>query len=204
MKLPIYEINTALKEADILLFKAPSFPRLGWWISKYTNSPYSHIGLVHFIDKEAYCIEFKEFIGCRIYKLSDYVKEDCGKIDVFRTVRAIYYYDMLHHFTSKTSQSITEDAKKFIGQKYGWYLIAMLIWVYIPIIRLFSKIHIVDIENPRTFVCSTFVSYLWRKHFIDPVSFLPDSYTKPSDVARSAIFKYIYTLSCEEQNGKLN
>lgn len=198
MKLSLAQINQ-LKEADILLFKAPPFPKLGWWVSKYTNSLYSHVGLVHFINNIPYCIEFKEFKGCRIYPLVDYIKEECEQIDVFRTVKYMTYEDHSYSFNYKVAKCITQDAKNFIGKKYGWNLIFMLIRVYIPIVRFFTPLHVLDIEHPRGFVCSTFISYLWRKHFVDPVSFLPDTFTKPSDIARSPIIQYMYTLSCEDK-----
>lgn len=199
MKLFKNQINTQLKEADVLLFRSPPFPKLGWWISKYTNSLYSHIGLVHFIDGKAYCIEFKEFKGCRIYPLEDYILEECDKIDVFRTAVHFCYYDSMYSFTKDVAHAITTDAKEFVGKKYGWGLIFTIVRVYIPIVRFFSALHIIDKENPSSFVCSTFISYLWRKHFVDPVSYLPDTFTKPSDIARSPILKYIFTLSCEDK-----
>jgi hypothetical protein len=199
MKLSKKELKTSLKEADILLFRSPNFPRLGWWVAKYTNSNYSHIGLVHFVDGVPHCIEFKEFIGCRIYPLEEYVLEECDKIDVFRTARHFCYDDSMFSFTKDVAHAITTDALKFVGKKYGWGLIFLLVMCYIPIVRFFTKTHITDIENPSVFVCSTFISYLWRKHFVDPVSYLPDSFTKPSDIARSPILKYIFTLSCEDK-----
>lgn len=192
-----------LKEADILLFKAPRFPKLGWWVAAYTKSEYSHIGLVHFINGEPYCIEFKEFIGCRMHPLKEYINEECDRIDVFRIAKHICFEgdSCTYNFTQKTAEAITTEAKNFIGQKYNWWLIFWLILYYIPIVRIFLRVIGKDSENTKSFICSAFVAYLWRKHFVDLVAFLKDSFTKPSDIARSSLLVKMYTLTCGEENG---
>jgi hypothetical protein len=200
MKITPNQIQNYLKEGDILLFKSPSFPKLGWWVAKYTLSDYSHIGLVHFIDKEAYCLEFKEFVGCRVYKLSDYILQECDRIDVFRTARHVCFTNSVHNFTEETAKNITYEAHKFIGKKYNWSLIFYISLWYIPIVRLFLNSLSMDRDNASSFICSSFIAFLWRKHFVDLVSNLDDDHTKPGDIARSPLLEKLYTLSCGEEN----
>lgn len=198
MKITINQTSKLLKEGDILLFKAPSFPRLGWWIAKYTTSEYSHIGLVHFINNKAYCIEFKEFIGCRLIPLEDYVKQECDRIDVFRTANHVCFSNKVHNFDEKTAKIITNNAKIFIGKKYNWGLIFYIAMHYIPIVRLFINVMSPENKEVKSFICSSFIAYLWRKHFVDLVVNLDDGYTKPGDIARSPLLEKLYTLSCGE------
>ena len=193
-----------IKNADVLLFKAKKFPRLGWWISKYTNSPYSHSALAYWKNDELYCLEFREFLVSREYPLIEYLKSGY-KIDVFRVCQNIEYPVAINthyepcvdyrkkYFTLETQYDIIYTAKQLIGKKYGWQNIYTLCKKYIPFARLFCKLH-QDDDNLTSFVCSTLVAYCYRQHFLDPVPLLCDSCTTPGDLARSAIFFKLFEI----------
>ena len=199
-----------IKEADILLFRARPFPNIGWWIGKYTKSIYSHTALAHWENDTLYAVEFKEFKGGRIHPMDLYVTQKDGKnIDVFRTVDTVIcpYIETINNenwvaykelnFTNDKAIEITSTAKdtvKKIG-KYSYWTIWQMFKTYVPIIRLRTKIAKNGEPDPKNFVCSTLVTYTYRKHFIDPVPFLSDEYTTPGDLARSAIFSYIFSIS---------
>jgi hypothetical protein len=192
------EIHLFLKEGDILLFRHKGL--FGWLVSKYSASDYSHVGIVHVIDGEYYCLEFREFIGCRMYSLKEYIKENCGRIDVFRPAASIQFNGTSISFNEEVAGKITAHAKTYVGQKYSWYTIFFLLQQYVPFFRLLIRQSYIDNIDPKYFVCSTLVAYLYRIYYLDLVSYLSDSFTKPGDIARSPILKYKYTLVCGEEN----
>lgn len=184
-----------IKEADILLFRRPNFPNIGWWISKFTFSPYSHIGLATIENGLPYCLEFREFIGSRRKNIIEYINEG-AKIDVFRVPSRIHFEDTGHYkelnFSAKKALKITSMGKEMLGKGYGWKNILSIFETYIPFIRLLKYVD--KDANGDNYVCSTFVSYLYRKYYIDLCSFLADDYTTPGDIARSPILFYQFTL----------
>lgn len=193
-----------IRNADILLFKAKKFPGVGWWIGKYTHSPYSHAALAHVHKDDTYCLEFREFKGSRQYELDKYVEEG-NKIDVFRCVDTIIYPRLInsdnpnikyveYNFDSDVANKIIYTALQLIGQPYSYWTIWQMFKTYIPLIRLRGRVVKNGEPEPKNFVCSTLVTYTYRKNFLDPIPFLSDSYTTPGDLARSGLFSYIFSI----------
>lgn len=197
-----------IKDADVLLFQHGKFPCMGWWIGKYTNSPYSHAALAHRKNGEIECLEFRELRGARPYPLEQYIA-DGYKIDVFRAVTVFehpvleythnkdYYVTYhTHVFNTKVAESIIQTANELMGIHYGWTTIFKFWKTYIPLLR-FKHNHKTDDDwhDSHAFVCSTLITYCYRKHFCDPVPFLSDRFTSPGDLARSELFWKLFTLS---------
>lgn len=208
ISIPYNQCKALIKNADLLLFKAPKFPSVGWWISKYTNSPYSHAALAYWEDRKLYALEFREFKGSRQYPLDSYILNEQQSIDVFRaitifehpiigyTTKLGYYvtYDT-HVFNAQTSNYIVECAKELMGLEYSWATILKMAKTYIPLLR-FKSNHKTEDEWHAThaYVCSTLVTYCYRKCFVDPVPFLADRYTSPGDLARSGLFFKLFSI----------
>lgn len=194
-----------INEADVLLFKSGGFPGVGWWISKYTHSPYSHVALAHWENNSINCLEFREFKKSRSYPLHKYVDKGY-EIDVFRCADNIVYPKLFctdknihvgheyHNFNIEVASDITNMALELIGKKYSYWTVWQNLKTYIPIVRLRTKVKQQKEPDPRKFVCSTLITYAFRKHFIDPVPFLSDEYTSPGDLARSSIFSYFFSI----------
>lgn len=191
-----------VQNADILLFRASPFPSIGWWIAKLSFGRYSHVGIAKRELGELYCIEFREFRRSRKFKVSDYVKKG-AVIDVFRVspmVKVVSYNNIKeeaeeksYHFDQNRVNKILERAEYMIGRKYNWASIKNIWFTYMPFVRWFTNSQVKD-NNGTTYVCSTFISYLLRKYYIDPCPYLPDNYTKPSDLARSNLLNFMFTL----------
>jgi hypothetical protein len=77
-------------------------------------------------------------------------------------------------------------------EQYIYLTILQMLKAYITFLRLGRKI--VKNGEPVTakFVCSTLITYAYRKHYIDPVPFLSDEYTSPGDLARSGLFSQLF------------
>lgn len=206
IKLNYAYCRSLINDADVLLFQPSGI--IGSLISRYTNSPYSHAALAYWNAGRLYALEFREFKGSRQYLLSSYIEEG-DKIDVFRPVKrfdmpyltkdesfnkpCVLYKQM--DFTPSVAHSITKTALDLIGIKYSWWNIVKMAGTYIPFIRL-HRFHKTDDHYFKThsFVCSTLVTFSYRKNFIDPVPFLADRYTTPGDLARSAMFYKLFEI----------
>lgn len=193
-----------LKEADVLLFRPKKKFSVGWWIAKYTQSPYSHVGMVS-IDKVVNCIEFREFIGSRSEPLINQFPTNSNHIDVFRPLPMIKKPKIVNGNTSfheefdikvfnyKTARKITDAGKRLVGQKYGWANIWKMAKSYSPFLRFWSYSSS-DNDTNNIFVCSTLITYTYRTYWEDLCPFLSDNYTNPGDIARSPLLKYMFTL----------
>ncbi len=205
-KLEYSKYGYLINEADLLLFNHPACTSVGWWIAKYTNSPYSHAGLAHWHDDGLKCLEFREFIGSREYPIEQYLKEG-AKIDVFRATPSVEmpyldfadpenptYQTIRYEFTKDTASKIINTAHVLLGKPYSWWTIWQLAKTFIPFVRLGQSPLKNGPPDEQEFVCSTLVSYSYRLNYADPVSFLSDSYTTPGDLARSELFVKMFEI----------
>lgn len=204
--IPYNECKYIIKDADILLFRGSKFPGVGWFIAKYSQSPYSHAALAYWENEELYCLEFREFKGARKYLLQDYIDKEPGRIDVFRACTRLeiptlvdednpYVGDAIYNFTNNVSKKIVQDALQLIEnhEEYAYQIIWRMGKNYLPFLRLFQPAPCND-NNGKLYVCSTLVTKTYRKNFIDPVPFLADEFTKPGDLAKSSIFRKLFTI----------
>jgi len=208
IQLPYSIARCLIQQADVLLFRHDKFPGIGWFIGQYTRSPYSHVGLAHWEGDKLYCIEFREFKGSRHYPLSKYI---CAgyKIDVFRPCLSVTYpiinedekdlqvLQETKNFTPHTANDIIYTSHDLLGEPYSYWVIWQIFKLYIPFVRFFVRqrnLEKNDEIDPKSFVCSTLVTFSYRKHFLDPVPCLPDSYTTPGDLARSQLFHKLFEI----------
>ena len=92
-----------------------------------------------------------------------------------------------------TKFKITTIMLKLTGLPYGWKNIWKLFKHYLPFCRLAPQ-NIKDNNATKIFVCSTAAAYAYRISYIDPVPYLADSAGTPSDLARSSLFQYQFTI----------
>ena len=209
MKLDFNTQKHLIHNADVLLFRSKPFPNLGWWISKYTNSIYSHTALAYWERDELYCLEFREFKGSRQYPIIEYLKNG-DKIDVFRassyiehpqaheTPNGLVVENQYKHFGSIVEDSIIHTAKALMNNRYSMWTIWQLSKNYIPFLRLRQAPCKNGEIDPKSFVCSTLVTYSYRINYMDPVPLLYDSQTTPGDIARSAIFHKLFEITFDK------
>lgn len=180
-----------LKDADILLFRSRPFPALSWFVSLYTFSKYSHVGLA---TKNGWVYEFKEFVGSRFIPISFYIRQGYV-IDVYRCANEIYFDDQAFILTDQDRKNILETAENLIGRPYGWRNVIKIIQSYTPILRLATNKKKKDIsDKTAVYVCSTLVSYAYRINFMDLCPFIADDYTSPGDISRSPLLQYKFTI----------
>lgn len=207
IKLPYSDCKNLINEGDVLLFRAPPFPSIGWWITRYTGGPYSHVALAHWDNNNLYCVEQREFKGGRSVLLQGQLADNPGRIDVFRAKPRVQQptisikngkWDVEYknkNLTYEVKRQIVETALKMTGQEYGWKNIWNIFKAYAPGYRVVSyKLPIEDSNVPQAYVCSTLVAYSYRLHYCDPCPNLNDDRTTPDDIGRSALFDYLFTI----------
>jgi hypothetical protein len=201
---PFSKAMTHLKEADVLLFRGVG--AISWAIKRYSSGIHSHAGMVHRDGEHVQCVEFREFKGGRSVSLKTQVESHPDTIDVFRAVDHLSYdsfamSEITGDITGKISRTFEEDTARKVtdimmdltGLPYGWKNFWKLAKHYAPFFRL-SEQNVKDTAPTEVFVCSTAVAFAYRTVYADPVPYLSDSSVTPADLARSALFKYQFTL----------
>ena len=174
MKLVPYEAALPqIKEADVLLFRGEGL--MSWLIKRYGGGAHSHAAMAHWDDDDLQCVEFREFKGGRAVSMKSQVETHPDNIDVFRAADLIRIGDSKYNLD------------------YGWKNFWKLAKHYAPFCRLAEQ-NMKDEEPNEVFVCSTAVTYAYRKNYLDPTPYLADSATTPADLARSALFSYQFTI----------
>lgn len=201
MIIPYNQARPLIQEGDVLLFRAGSFPGVGWWISKYTSGLHSHAAIASWDGGKLDCVEVREFKGGRSVRLSSQVKLFPNKIDVFRAMPEISYEKfedgeiVKYHkvLGQERRHAITQTMRDLTGQPYGWRLIWKIMKGYAPFMRL-APGNYKDDDKSDIFICSSAVNYSYRINYVDPCPYLADMSTKPADLARSSLFYYQFTI----------
>jgi hypothetical protein len=161
-------IRRAIRDGDILLFRGKS------WISRVirrvTRSPYSHAAIVAWWGDRLMVLEAVGK-GIVVSRMSIVVNQYSGKVELWTTDEDL------------ARPEVIRTAQRLLGKRYSLYkLIRNLRRM------LFGRPPHEEADPeapPDDFVCSEFVSRVWRAGGIDLVADAPDLYTKPSDIAKS-------------------
>ena len=189
--IPYSEALPLIQEADILLFRGKGI--ISWLIKRYGSGVHSHVGISHWDNGNLQCVEFREFKGGRSVSLKTQVDNSPFGIDVFRAAKRVDYENDSYVLDDMTKFNITTIMLKLTGLPYGWKNIWKLFKHYLPFCRLAPQ-NIKDNNATKIFVCSTAAAYAYRTSYIDPVPYLADSAVTPSDLARSSLFQYQFTI----------
>ena len=189
--IPYSEALPLIQEADILLFRGKGI--ISWLIKRYGSGVHSHVGIAHWDNGNLQCVEFREFKGGRSVSLKTQVDNSPFGIDVFRAAKRVDYENDSYVLDDSTKFKITTIMLKLTGLPYGWKNIWKLFKHYLPFCRLAPQ-NIKDNNATKIFVCSTAAAYAYRISYIDPVPYLADSAVTPSDLARSSLFQYQFTI----------
>ena len=189
--IPYSEALPLIQEADILLFRGKGI--ISWLIKRYGSGVHSHVGIALWDNGNLQCVEFREFKGGRSVSLKTQVDNSPFGIDVFRAAKRVDYENDSYVLDDTTKFKITSIMLKLTGLPYGWKNIWKLFKHYLPFCRLAPQ-NIKDNNATKIFVCSTAAAYAYRTSYIDPVPYLADSAVTPSDLARSSLFQYQFTI----------
>jgi hypothetical protein len=195
-----------IEEGDVLLFRGTGL--VSYIIKKAGRGLYSHAALASWQGEQGKslleCVEFREWHGSRTVSLSSQVNLFSGYIDVYRPCSQfrelnIKFDDAGQPIINEiiktfNGRAVTDNMRELTGLVYGWDRIFAISTYKLPFLRLFAPIEIDDETRDLSMVCSTSIAYLFRQHYTDLVRFKPDTHTEPSDLARSPILNYLFTL----------
>jgi len=184
-----------IKDADILMFRHPRFPRGGWWVARYCKSPYSHCCLAKWVNNELYVLEYRSASGPRLMKAEGYVNKKGRVVDVYGVndvTEGNTYKTMNEHLRARVIREAESVMRKYTV--YSRNLILRIACRLFPFVRLFFKPDTQDKSQPDRFICSTLVTYAYRKAYTDLIPNLSDMYSNPGDVGRSALLHLKLTL----------
>jgi hypothetical protein len=161
-------IRREIQDGDILLFRGKSW--LSRIICRVTGSPYSHAAIVAWWDERLMVLEAVGQ-GIVVSRMSIVVSRYSGKVELWTTDENL------------ARPEVIRVAQRLLGKRYSPYKLIRNLGRLV-----FGRPRHDDADPeapPEDFVCSEFVSRVWRAGGIDLVGDAPDMYTKPSDLAKS-------------------
>ncbi len=165
-------------DGDLLLYRAPSHG-VGRIIAWAGRGAYSHAAIAGWWGHTLMSIGMREFRGGIAVPLKREVSKYPQRIDVYTVNGPICPYGAV------------EAMKSLLGNPYGWRSIWRAIGIRLGIVVPCTD----DDDQHVQRDCSAAVSYAYRVGGgADPVPELADCDTEPSDLARSRLFSYRFTL----------
>jgi hypothetical protein len=138
-------------------------------------------------------LEFKEWKGGRAINLRNYIKSYRGQVDLYRCSEIVYReYNKPIWFDG---HKVTDTMRRMTGRPYGWQYIRQFIRRKMPVLRWLLPVDSSDqIRESYYHVCSSSVAYSFNVNGYDLVKNKSDFYVEPSDIARSPLLHYQFTL----------
>ena len=204
--IPFTKARNLIEEGDVLLYRNSGF--IPYLIKAATQGPYTHVGLASWVyDKtgsQSYleCVEFREWKGGRAVNLAQQVRFYNRQIDVYRATSPFCDLSFKGGEIKKKNiflkgRKITNCLRSITGIPYGWRRIWWLGKHHFIGTRLWlpEESHDDELKNEVVYpVCSTVVAHCYHANFTDLIHNRSNSRTEPSDIARSPILNYLFTL----------
>jgi len=195
-----------IEEADILLFRHSGF--FSFFIKRASHGLYTHVGLASWVhnasgDKSSLeMLEFREWKGGRAVDLERQVKKYNRSIDVFRLSPAVDTLEFVHNRISKITHymygdDITNCMRKKTGIPYGWKRVWWLMKRSMLFFRIFQDPIAFedDLDDELVYpICSTVVAHCIQQEYVDIMHHRANIRMEPSDIARSPLAHYLFTL----------
>ncbi len=193
-----------IEDGDILLYRGTG--PISALVRKFGNGLYSHVGMASWnYDRTGEkshleSLEFREWKGGRAISLANEVFNFNRCIDVYRASQTFKIYQFLDNQIAETElefdgRSITKCMRVMTGLPYGWKRIWWITLFYVPFFRLFGHSWSVRDEEELIYpVCSTAIAHCFHKNYVDLTPHRSDNRMEPSDIARSPILNYLFTL----------
>lgn len=177
-------IRGKIRDGDILLFRGKSW--ISRLICRVTGSPYSHSAIVAWWSDRLMVLEAVGK-GIVVSRMSVVVNQYSGKVELWTTDENLARTDVIR------------AAQRLLGKRYS---LSKLMRNLVRLVLGRPRHEDADPDAPPAdFVCSEFVSRVWRAGGIDLVKDAPDMYTKPSDIAKSPRVRKVGGVVCGQPTG---
>lgn len=199
--IPFSKAYSLIQEGDILLFRGQGFVAKAIQITG--KGLYSHAALASWSGHILECVEFREWKGGRTVSLLTQAKQFPKLIDVYRVASPQTIcqpqwnngeLEIIKKEIVYNGRDVTNTMRQLTGLSYGYKRILWLMAYHAPISRWFIPAEIDDKKEDIYPVCSTAVSAAIRQNYVDLVPFKSDSQMEPSDIARSCMTYYLFTI----------
>lgn len=175
-----------LEQGDTFFFRSEGL------ISRYGRGLHSHAGKILLWGEDFYCVDVREWYGGRAVTIESQVAKRPGKIDIFET-------NPNNRWNEYNRAAACEALRKLAGCDYNYWGVLKAGILHTPIINKLVKPvteTTLDPEKATMLFCSEAVAFVDREFGgVDPVPWLDDSLTEPSDLVRSTFYKYKFTLT---------
>ncbi len=176
-----------LQTGDLLLYGRDRRSLISRLIAAAGRGEWSHAAKFAWWNSDGFVFEVREWYGGRAILLAREVRRRPGLIDVFET--------NANHRPDFDRVKANAAMRRFAGCDYGYTGVLLAGLLHLPVIRLFVRPDTEDsAANVRPPFCSHAISIADRAGGVDPVPWLADRITEPSDLARSRFYKYRFTL----------
>lgn len=195
-----------LREGDVLLFQGGN-SLASFFITRASEGLYSHVGVASAVGSNGSliweCVEFREWKGGRSVNLERYVKQSKVAIDVYRvplrrhTLQLNEQGDYEEKEVVFNGKTVTNTMRRMTGLPYGWERIWWIASRKIPFLRAFYNIESTTDDSVQDLiypVCSTAVAYAYSRAGYDLLHNRSDNATEPSDISRSPLLFYLFSL----------
>jgi hypothetical protein len=137
-----------------------------------------------------FCLEVRQWYGGRAVTLSSQVRHYPGRIDVFEVNPEDRWPRFDRH-------GAVRFMRRLAGCDYGYRGVALAALLHLPVVRMLVRPNVDDDStNRRPPFCSHACAMADRLGGgVDPVPRLADALTEPSDLARSPLYRYRFTLA---------
>ena len=201
--LPYEKARPLIQEGDVLLFRGRKW--YSFFIKRITQSLYSHAALASWHNGDGGLLEIIEFhfgSGGAAKSLSRIVKQNAGKIDVYRPSPRRYDVqynneEIVTQITDYDGKAVTTTMRGLTALHYSLLKIGMLARGYVFGLRLLNNVWAISddtLQQSTTYVCSTSVAYSMNANGYDLVKNKSDRETKPGDLANSPLLNYLFTI----------
>lgn len=177
------DVADQIADGDLLLYRRRGL------ISAYGRGVHFHAAKAAWWDDELFCLEVRAWYGGRAVTLASQVARWPRQIDVF----AVNPEDRFPHYDPDAAVAFL---RQWCGCRYGYAGLFRVALAHLPLARLWLRPSVDDhaLGHLPPF-CSHACAMADRLGGgVDPVPHLADQFTEPADLARSALYRYRFTL----------
>ena len=187
-RLTLAEATTRIQDQWLLQMRPASL--VGRMIAGYGRGIHSHSAKLTWSGGRLRVLEFREFIGARDRSFEYHVNKYADRIDVYR-LRT----DLFPDYDVAGANAVAWDLIDRDRYGYGGVLRAYL--YHLPIINRWMEVDVSDLGPDKAHpFCSHYCSLVDRcGGGVDPVPELPDRITEPSDLSRSLLYRFAFTVA---------
>lgn len=180
-----------IRGGDLVLVRRPRSV-----IATAGRGEHSHAAKAIFWSSVLYLLEVREWYGGRLVNAE-------REIHFRQAIWDIYSPNADDRWPNYELFGSVDAMRELIGVPYGWWNLAATACLHLPGLRFFVKPELRDDQiSKRPPYCSQAVAWAERTGGgVDPVPHLADSWTEPSDLARSTFYKHRFAV-CPNLQGE--